>query len=158
MVPRNHRHRQSNKARGDDMLSMPSNHFLRIVLWADAATCLICGLLQVSFVRPLSQYLSLTPALLAGTGDFLLLYGAAVAFLATRARAPAAIIWLLVVGNIAWGAAGIGILLAGDVQPTLLGKGYIAAQALTVLLLARLQYICVRSVSDARGGLRGGLG
>jgi hypothetical protein len=133
------------------MLSIPSNNFLRIVLWADAASCLICGLLQVSFVRPLSQYLGLAAALLAGTGDFLLLYGAAVAFLATRARAPAAIIWLLVVGNIAWGLAAVGILLAGDVQPTLLGKSYILAQALTVLLLARLQYICVRSGSGQRG-------
>jgi hypothetical protein len=133
------------------MLSIPSNHFLRIVLWADAASCLICGLLQVSFVRPLSQYLGLAPALLAGTGDFLLLYGAAVAFLATRARAPAGIIWLLVVGNVAWGLAAVGILLAGDVQPTLLGKGYILAQALTVLLLARLQYICMRSGAGQRG-------
>jgi hypothetical protein len=105
---------------------------LRIVLWADAASCLICGLLQVSFVRPLSQYLSLAPALLAGTGDFLLLYGAGVAFLATRARAPA-----------------VGILLASDVQPTVLG--YILAQALTVLLLARLQYVYVRSGSGQRG-------
>ena len=82
---------------------------------------------------------------MAGAGDFLLLYGAAVAFLATRARTPAVIIWLLVVGNIAWGVASVGILLAGDVQPTLLGKGYILAQALTVLLLAGLQYFCVRS-------------
>jgi hypothetical protein len=140
------------------MLSIPSNNFLRMVLWADAASCLVCGLLQVSFLRPLSQHLGLAPALLAGSGEFLLLYGAAVAFLATRARAPTAILWLLVIGNIAWAAASVGILLAGDVQPTFLGKGYILAQALTVLILARLQYICVRPGSDARRGLHGDLG
>jgi hypothetical protein len=67
-----------------------------------------------------------------------------VAFLAMRVRAPTAIVWLLVVGNIAWGVAAIGVLLEGDVHPTLLGKGYILAQTLTVLILARLQYVCVR--------------
>ena len=118
---------------------------LRIVLWADAASCLICGLLQVSFVRPLSQYLGLVPTLLAGTGEFLLLYGAAVAFLAMRARVPLAVIWLLIVGNIAWAVASVGLLLAGGVQPTFLGKGYIVVQALTVLILARLQYGCARA-------------
>jgi hypothetical protein len=89
-------------------------------------------------LRPLSQHLGLAPALWASSGDFLLLYGAAVAFLATRARAPVAVIWLLVVGDVAWGVASVGIVLAGDV--------------------ARMQHICVRSGSDARRGLHGDLG
>jgi hypothetical protein len=32
----------------------------------------------------------------------------------------------------------------GDVHPTLLGKAYIVVQALTVLILADLQYFAVR--------------
>jgi hypothetical protein len=119
---------------------------LRYVLWADAISCLVCGLLQVAFARPLSQYSGLPPSLLAESGDFLLLYGAAVAFLATRTRTrvPGAVIWLLIVGNFAWGVASVLLLVAGDVQPTWLGKGYIIAQASTVLMLAQLQYLCVR--------------
>jgi hypothetical protein len=81
---------------------------------------------------------------LATTGDFLLLYGVAVAFLAMRARAPTALIWLLIAGNVAWGVAAVGVLLTGDVHPTFLGKCYILAQTLTVLVLARLQYVGVR--------------
>jgi hypothetical protein len=32
------------------MLSKPSRAFLRYVLWADAISCLACGLLQVAFL------------------------------------------------------------------------------------------------------------
>jgi hypothetical protein len=127
-----------------NMLSKPSHQLLRYVLWADAISCLACGVLQVAFTGSVSQYLGLPLTLLGVTGDFLLLYGAAVAFLAIRARAPTGIIWLLIVGNVAWGLAAVSILLEGDVRPTLLGKGYILAQTLTVLILARLQYVCVR--------------
>jgi hypothetical protein len=126
------------------MLSTPSHNFLRYVLCVDAISCLASGILQVSFTGFLSQHLGLSPTLLTATGDFLLLYGAAVAFLATRTRVPRAIIWLLIVGNCAWGLASVGILLGNYVHPTEVGKGYIAVQALAVLLLARLQYICVR--------------
>jgi hypothetical protein len=127
------------------MLSTPSQSFLRYVLWADAISCLACGLLQVAFTGYLSQHLGLPSVLLAGTGDFLLLYGASVAFLATRTQVSGAIIWLLIVGNFSWGLACVGLLLANDVHPTSLGKGYVVVQALTVLILARLQYMSVRS-------------
>jgi hypothetical protein len=43
----------------------------------------------------------------------------------------------------------VGILVAGDVHPTLLGKVYIVVQASTVPILAELQYFAVRrSKSD----------
>jgi hypothetical protein len=132
------------QVQGDHMLSKPSNIFLRYVLVVDALSCLASGALQVAFTGFLSRLLGLSPSLLAATGDFLLVYGAAVGFLATRTRVPGAIIWLLILGNCAWGVASVCIVLGNDVQPTALGKGYIAVQALTVLILARLQYICVR--------------
>jgi hypothetical protein len=121
-----------------------SRNFLRYALWADAISCLACGLIQVIFTRLLGQYLALPLALLADTGFFLLVYGAAVAFLALRARVPAALIWPLIVGNVIWGVAAVAVLLGGKVQATLLGNAYIIAQAMTVLMLARLQYLGVR--------------
>jgi hypothetical protein len=125
------------------MLSKPG--FLRYVLTIDAISCLAGGILQLVFTGFLSEHLSLPPALLAATGNFLLVYGAAVAFLATRAQVPRAIIWLLIVGNCVWGLASFAILIGNDLHPSAVGKGYIVVQAMTVLALARLQYICVRA-------------
>jgi hypothetical protein len=131
------------------MLYPASRNFLRYVLWADAISCLACGALQLVLGDPLSQFFSLPAGLLSDTGVFLLAYGAAVAALAIPARVPGAIVWLLIVGNVGWGVAAVGILVAGDVHPTLLGKAYIVVQALTVLILAELQYSAVRrSKSD----------
>ncbi|HMH30707.1 MAG TPA: hypothetical protein VK580_19110 [Steroidobacteraceae bacterium] len=118
--------------------------FLRYVLWADAISCLVCGILQVALTGPLSSYFGLSENLLMGTGVFLLVYGAVVAFLATRKQVPGAIIGLLIVGNIAWGVLAVATLLGGDARITLLGKGYVTAQALTVLILAQLQYLLIR--------------
>jgi hypothetical protein len=129
-----------------------SPHFLRYVLWADALSCLACGLLQVIFTASLSERLGLPAILLADTGEFLLLYGAAVAFLAARIRAPAPIIRLLIAGNIAWAVACIALLLGDGFALSPLGKAYIVAQATAVAILAELQYFGVRrsTISDSR--------
>lgn len=126
---------------------MPAKSYriaLRYVLWADAISCLACGILQVTLTSTLNSYFGLSQALLIGTGVFLLLYGAVVAFLATRARVANLIVGLLIVSNIAWGVLAVGILLEGDGQITLLGQSYIVVQTLTVLVLAQLQYSCLR--------------
>ena len=75
--------------------------------------------------------------------------GAVVAFLATRTQVSGAILGLLIVGNIVWGVLAVAILLEGDERITLLGKGYVTAQALTVLILAQLQYLLVRQVGKS---------
>jgi len=120
------------------LISSPRH--LRYVLWADAISCLMCGAVQVAFTRSLAHDLGFSPMLLLTTGNFLLLYAAAVAFLATRARAPSAIIGLLIAGNLMWGVAAVALLLSGEFEPTFLGKAYVVAQALTVAVLAELQY------------------
>jgi hypothetical protein len=122
-----------------------SPQFLRYVLWADAVSCLACGILQVGLTVALSSRFGLSQTLLFETGVFLLLYGTAVGFLATRNSVPKAILWVLIVGNVLWGVSAVGILLMGDARITLLGKGYIVAQALMVMILAQLQLFCARS-------------
>jgi hypothetical protein len=129
---------------GGDMPVKTHRNFLRYVLWADAISCLVCGVLQVALTGPVSSYFGLSQKLLMGTGVFLLLYGAVVAFLATRTQVPSGIIGLLIVGNVVWGALAVAVLMAGHARIALLGKGYVTAQALTVLILAQLQYLGVR--------------
>ena len=126
------------------MVSKIPQNFLRYVLWADALSCLACGLLQVTLTGSLDQRFGLPLPLYVGSGVFLILYSVAVAYLATRPNVPSAIVWLLIVGNVAWGVGAVGILVGADMSVTVLGKAYIIAQALTVLVLAQLQYLCVR--------------
>ncbi|MGO9931234.1 MAG: hypothetical protein ACLPV8_05415 [Steroidobacteraceae bacterium] len=125
--------------------------FLRNVLWADALSCLACGLLQVISTATASERLGLPAALLADSGVFLLLCGAAVAFLAARNRTPGTLIRLLIAGNAAWAVACIALLLVGRLELTLLGKTYVVAQILAVTLLAELQYLGVRQTRISSG-------
>ena len=121
-----------------------SPNFMRNVLRVDALSCVACGLLQMAFPAQLAELLRLPPALLAYTGEFLLVYAAVVAFVSTRKPIPRNVVWLLVAGNLGWAAACVLLLLSGSVQPTVLGMVYVSMQALTVAVLAELQYFGLR--------------
>ena len=126
--------------------------FLRFVLWADAISCLACGLLQVFFTTFLSERLGLPATLLADTGIFVLLCGAVVGLLATRNRTANPIVWLLIAGNLAWAAVCIALLAGGRAELTLYGKAYVVLQASAVALLAQLQYAAARYNKNSSSG------
>ena len=121
-----------------------SPNFMRNVLRVDALSCVACGLLQMAFPAQLAELLRLPPALLAYTGEFLLVYAAIVAFVSTRKPISRHVAWLLVAGNLGWAAACVLLLVTGSVQPTVLGMAYVSMQALTVAVLAELQYFGLR--------------
>lgn len=123
---------------------MSSPNFLRNVLRADALSCVACGVLQVVFTGQMAQLLGLPGALLAYTGGFLLVYAAVVAFVSTRDPLPRALVWVLVAGNLGWAIACALLLVSGRVAPSMLGTAYVVAQALTVAVLAELQFFGLR--------------
>ncbi|HEY3046520.1 MAG TPA: hypothetical protein VGJ72_03500 [Polaromonas sp.] len=123
---------------------MSSPNFLRNVLRADALSCVACGLLQVVFTGQMAQLSGLPQALLAYTGEFLLVYAAVVAFVSTRDPLPRPLVWLLLAGNLGWAIACALLLLSGRVAPSMLGTAYVLAQALTVAVLAELQFFGLR--------------
>ena len=118
--------------------------FLRNVLLADAASCLATGALQLLFTESLARLLNLPAALLVGTGWFLLAYAATVAFIATRDPLPRPVVWLLVAGNLGWALGCAALLASGWIEPTGLGQAWIAVQAITVAVLAQLQWAGLR--------------
>ncbi|RYX88983.1 MAG: hypothetical protein EOO28_34505 [Comamonadaceae bacterium] len=124
------------------MLSSPN--FLRNVLWADSVSCIGSGALQLLFAGMMVPMLGLPAQLLAATGIFLLVYGAAVAFLATRNPVPRTIVWVLVAGNLAWAIGCVALLVSGLLPLTAAGKAYVLVQALTVAVLAELQWMALR--------------
>jgi len=126
------------------MSVLASPNFLRNVLRVDAASCLASGAVQLAGGGALAALLSLPQPLLAGTGAFLLAYGAFVAWLSTRDPVPRPLVGLLAVGNAAWGLGCIGLLTLGGLQPSALGTAWVIAQAATVLVLAELQWTGLR--------------
>jgi hypothetical protein len=127
------------------LLSSPN--FLRNVLRLDALSCLACGLLQVAFPAAMAELLRLPEALLAYTGEFLLAYAAGVAVISTLKPVPRPLVWALVAGNLAWAAGCVLLLVSGAVSPSMLGVAYVALQALTVAVLAELQFFGLRRLA-----------
>jgi hypothetical protein len=119
-----------------------SPRFLRGVLWADAASCLASGALQLVALDSLPRLLGLPQVLLLDTGVFLVAYGLAVAWMASRAELPRRLIALCAAGNLAW-AAGC-VLAIVVLRPSALGIAWIAAQAVCVAVLAELQWFGLR--------------
>lgn len=127
------------------LLSSPD--FLRNVLRVDALSCIACGALQVAFPAAMARLLNLPEGLVAYTGEFLLVYAAVVAFVSTRKPVPRTVIWALVVGNLGWALACVLLLLSSLVSPSALGVAYVLVQAVTVAVLAELQYFGLRRAS-----------
>jgi hypothetical protein len=119
-------------------------HFLRRVLALDALSCAACALPQLLLNQSMARWLGLPSVLLSGTGLFLLVYSAVVGFLASRAAPPRPLVWLLVAGNLVWAVDCLLLLASGWVSPTALGTAYVLVQAMTVLLLADLQWLGLR--------------
>jgi hypothetical protein len=114
------------------------------VLFADSLSCVATGALQVMFTAPLAQLLRLPAPLLQGTGWFLLAYAALVAVVATREPIPRGFAWLFVAGNFAWAAGCAALLVATPLSPSLPGEAWVIAQAVTVVVLAELQWAALR--------------
>lgn len=110
---------------------------LRTALWLDAAGSGTLAVLQVAAPALLSERTALAPGLITGTGLFMLAYVALLVVMATRARLPEPLVWLVIVGNVGW-ALGCALLAFGGAYPAL-GLGYLAFQAVAVLLFAALQ-------------------
>jgi hypothetical protein len=123
-----------------------SPDFLRRVLWADTASCLASGALQLLAIDALGDWLQLPRALLLETGVFLVAYGLLVGWIAMRPVLPRRLVLAIAGGNLGWAAACMLLLLAGPwVQPSALGVAWVLAQAATVLVLARLQWLGLRN-------------
>jgi hypothetical protein len=119
------------------------------VLRVDALSCIACGALQVAFPAAMARLLNLPEGLIAYTGEFLLVYAAAVAFVSTRNPLPRPVVWVLVAGNLGWALACVLLLAGGLVSPSALGVAYVVVQALTVAVLAELQYFGLRRSAPA---------
>jgi len=101
----------------------------------DAATCLAMGLALVLLSAPLATLFGLSPGLLFWAGVILFPSALLMAVAAWRPQR----LWtlLVVIGNLAWIAASIAVLLLA--APTAIGGAFLIAQSAAVAVLAWLE-------------------
>lgn len=129
---------------------MKLSNFLRTVLKLDAAICLAMAAIVIPLSGMLSQPLGIEAAALSGAAGALIPIGLFVLWLGTRREAPAALVVLVIAGNIAWAVASFAA--AGSVPAvTFLGQATVAGQGLAVLVLAIAEWAGLKSsVAEAR--------
>ena len=118
--------------------------FLRRVLLADAATCAAAGLLMLAGAGLLEPLLGLPSSFLRYAGASLIPFVALLVFAAMRDNPGRGVIWAIIAANAAWVIGSFELLLLDWFAPTLLGTLFVVAQALTVALLAALEYVGLR--------------
>ena len=126
---------------------MTNSLFLRRVLGLDALSCLVMGLLMGLGAAGLAPLFGLPDGLVRGAGLALLPLAAFIFWLATRPIPPRPLVWVVILGNLAWTAESF--LTLGQVQATALGTAFVSAQAAAVASLAMLEYLGLRKAAAA---------
>jgi glucose uptake protein GlcU len=127
---------------------LSSPRLLHWTLRADAASGIAMGLPLVAFAEPLAALLGLPAQLLLACGLALFPFAALMLLAARHARPPAALVWLVIVGNVAWALGSL--YLCFSLPLTGLGQVFVAGQALAVVVLAELEYTGWRRLSAVR--------
>lgn len=126
------------------MQQFQNSFFLRLVLLADAATCLACGLLLALGARLLEQFLALPADFSLYAGLSLFPFAAFLVYLAARQTLSNAVVWTVIVLNVLWTLDSFLILLGRFVEPNGLGAAFIVFQAIGVAVFAALEYFGLR--------------
>lgn len=126
-------------------MSVPMTSFLKKTLVLDAVVTGAAGLLMAAGASLLGPFLNLPAGLLFWSGIVLFPFVAMLAVVARREAAPRMVLIDIVAINALWVVASFGIMLAGLVEPNLLGVLFVSAQALAVALFAALQASALRA-------------
>jgi hypothetical protein len=116
------------------------SNFLRYVLFADAVTGIICGLLLTIGANFLQNLLGLPYSLLFYSGLSLFPFAGLLIYSATRKSVSKTLIWLIVGLNLLWTIDSFLLLISGYVAPTSFGYLFVIAQATGVLLFGILEF------------------
>ena len=122
--------------------------FLRRILALDSLSCLAMGLLMGLGATSLGPLFGLPEGLVRGAGLALLPLAAFIFWLSTRPSPPRLLVWVVILGNLAWTAESF--LTLGQSQATALGTAFVSAQAVAVLGLAMLEYVGLRKAAAMR--------
>lgn len=111
---------------------------LNRILALDALTCALMGVLLVLLAPMLAGLLGLPHDLLLYAGWLLFPIAAFMGVLAWQVAPPAAGVWLVVIGNVAWIVASLVVLVAAG--PNFLGSVFLIVQAAVVAVLSLAEF------------------
>lgn len=120
------------------MSPIQSNNTLQNVLLLDAATCVATGALMAFGSNFVAGLTSIPAPLLYWAGLILFPIAALMIYAGLQATPPRPIVWLIVLGNIGWVIASLGVF--AFIAPNALGYLFILAQAAVVAVLALLEH------------------
>lgn len=125
---------------------MTYSRFLRIVLKLDCLSCLAMAALLVPGAATLAGAFGLPKELLREAGLMLIPIGLFIGWLGMRGHGPAALVGMVVAGNIAWTLSSLAtVALLPAMTP--IGTVFVAVQALAVLVIALLEWRGLRQSS-----------
>jgi hypothetical protein len=128
---------------------LPMTPFLRRVLVADATISGATGVLMIVGAGALEPWLGVPAWLLRTAGIALLPFAALVGLAATRASLPRSAVLAVIALNVLWAIECLVVLATGWLDPTRFGIAFIVAQAVTVVVLAELQWVGLRRAVPA---------
>jgi hypothetical protein len=126
------------------LADLPREGLLRLALKLDAVVTGVNGVAYLAAAGPLEDLLGVSPDLLRPLGAFLVLFAAAVWFVAARPKPPRAAVIAIVEANAAWAVGSLVFLALGASSPTIVGGVWIALQAAVVGGFAALQLSALR--------------
>jgi hypothetical protein len=129
---------------------MQLSNFLRTVLKLDAASCLAMAAIVIPMAGMLQEPLGIEAGALSAAAATLIPIGLFILWLGTRREASAALVAVVILGNIGWAIASFAA--AGSVPAiTFLGQAVVAGQGLAVLALAIAEWAGLKSsIAEAR--------
>jgi hypothetical protein len=121
-------------------LQITTSRFLRLVLFADAATCFASAVLMIAGSTVLGQLLEMPSKLFSYAGISLLPFTAVLLYMTSRERLSPVVLWTVIVLNALWTVDSFLIVATGWVTPNELGYAFVGTQALAVAMFAGLEY------------------
>ena len=125
------------------------SRFLKLALIADALAAAALAAAHLVVADWIAGWMQLPQALLLGTGAFLVGWTALLLWLAPTPRAPAALVTLVIEGNLLWAAGAIGLLVSGVLAANAWGNAYLVLNAVSVLAFAALEWRGLRASAAA---------
>jgi hypothetical protein len=124
--------------------ALPRETLLRLVLKLDAVVTGANGVTYVAAAEPLEDLFGVSAELMRPIGAFLVLFAAAVWFVATRRMVPRAAVLAIATANAVWALGSLVFAAAGASSPNTVGTVWVLLQALVVAGFAALQALASR--------------
>jgi hypothetical protein len=117
---------------------MQITRFLKLVLTADALSCLGMGAVLTAAAAPLADLFGLAGGLVSGAGLALLPVGLFILIVARRETVAPIFVYAIIAGNALWIAESL-VLAANAPRITIMGTAFVLAQAAIVAFLTAME-------------------